>query len=719
MANLYAASRQICLLASSLFSLFLLSTNAFANESCQLIPITLAERASQAQLIVEGEVVSQQSFWDARHENIYTSNIIRVYKVFKGDVPEQLLEVITEGGAVGLEMHVFSSALKLKKAQQGIFFLSEQGKLKSTPGNRHISTRAYSDQQGFIDYNLKRGTAQDPFNAYASVQEVYSAITGKTGVNFRIVSENTQLLKATTDTQARDLKILAAAAITSFTPTTASAGTGTVLTINGSGFGATRGTGYVEFRNADDGGTTFIEPLPADYVSWSNTQIRVRIPSAGEDGGTAGTGVIRVTAADGSTTTSAAQLTIPYSYINFEYEGTTAQPILVGMNAAGGYTLSFAPSMRAALAPQEGFRRAMNSWICSTNVNWQLDQGTNVESSTSDGLSVIRFAPGSDVGERTLARTISRYQGCQNRQTGAIEWSVSEFDMELNAGISWEYGPGAPTRNRYDYETVVLHELGHAHQLGHVISARTNPPTTAVMHYAVETSVQYRSLSAADIEGANAVISNSQVQSRVALATGCNSSTPFVLKTDGDCAIASEITSFTAEFNTSGTVVDLAWTTSSTRNLDFFVVQRSENGSDWNDISTVDATGSNSYTFADTAPLPRTSYYRLQAVYTTEETLFSYRVRVINPNDLRRLVAFPNPINQETQDLQLEYIVEESSEVSIQLYDYTGRLHRKVTLTFTDLNAPATINVGNLAAGMYILKWTEGTRSGEVKVVKL
>lgn len=716
MINLYAAPRLMRLLASGVFFLLLLllSVNTFAAENCQLIPITIAERARHAQLIVEGEVVSQQSFWDARHENIYTSNIIKVYKIFKGTVSAQQLEVITEGGAVGLEMHVFSSALKLKQAQQGIFFLAEQEKLKSTPGNQYVSTRAYSDQQGFIGYNLQRGTARDPFNAYGSVQEVYSAITGKTGVNYRVVSENTQLVEAASKAQARDLKILAAAAITSFTPTTASAGTRTVLTINGSGFGATRGTGSVGFRNADDGGTTFIEPLPVDYVSWSNTQIRVRIPSAGEDGGAAGTGEIRVTAADGSVATSAAQLIIPYAYINFEYEGTAAQPILVGMNSEGGYTISFAPSMRASLAPREGFRRAMNSWICNTNVNWQLDQGTSLETSASDGLSIIRFAPGSDVGERTLARTISRYQGCQNRQSGAIEWSVSEFDMEINAGISWEYGPGAPAGNRYDYETVVLHELGHAHQLGHVIF-----PRNAVMHYAVELRALYRDLSAADIEGGNMVIANSLVQSRVALATGCNSSTPFVLKTDGDCAIASEITSFTAEFNTSGTVVNVAWTTSSTRNLDYFVVQRSENGTDWNDIGTVDATGSNQYTFADIATLPRTSYYRLQAVYTTGENLFSYRVRVINPNDLRRLIAFPNPINQEAQMLQLEYIVEESSEVSIQLYDYTGRLYRDLNLTFTDLNAPVTVDVRDLAAGMYILKWREGNRSGEVKVVKL
>jgi hypothetical protein len=61
--------------------------------------------------------------------------------------------------------------------------------------------------------------------------------------------------------------------ITNFTPTSITSGTSSSLTINGTNFGATQGTGFVEFKNANDGGTTWVKPLTTDYVSWSNTQI--------------------------------------------------------------------------------------------------------------------------------------------------------------------------------------------------------------------------------------------------------------------------------------------------------------------------------------------------------------------------------------------------------------------------------------------------------------
>jgi PKD repeat protein len=63
-------------------------------------------------------------------------------------------------------------------------------------------------------------------------------------------------------------------------------------------------------------------------------------------------------------------------------------------------------------------------------------------------------------------------------------------------GAGWNFGPGATSGNKYDFETVVLHELGHAHQLGHVIN------NSYVMHYAVGTNTDKRTLSTvSDIAG--------------------------------------------------------------------------------------------------------------------------------------------------------------------------------------------------------------------------
>ncbi len=52
--------------------------------------VSLKQQIENSSLVVEGRVISKQSFWDAENKNIYTANIIEVYKVFKG---EQIAQV--------------------------------------------------------------------------------------------------------------------------------------------------------------------------------------------------------------------------------------------------------------------------------------------------------------------------------------------------------------------------------------------------------------------------------------------------------------------------------------------------------------------------------------------------------------------------------------------------------------------------------------------------
>jgi hypothetical protein len=695
--------------------LSLLAFRAAASEEFHMVPVSLEERTKAADIIVEGEVIASRSFWDARRENIYTANTIRLYKVFKGQVREQQLEVITDGGTVGLTKHVVSSALQLQKGQQGLFFLTKGSRVANAAGASVPVATPYASRQGFVRYNPERATAADPFNAYQSVQEVYDAITTRTGRSYSTVVENARLrtgILKQSQQQAAQASALAPV-ITTFSPTITSAGTNAVLTINGTGFGSSRGSGTVEFRNADDGGKTFVTPYPSDYISWTNSQIRVRVPSTGPDGGTAGTGQIRVTAADGTSTISAGTLTIEFAYSNVVAEGGNRpkQPVMVDIDRSGGYTIQFAPSLQGRQAAQEGFRRAMNSWVCTTNVNWKVGTPTTSETTAEDGRSVIRFASGSDVGgNEILARTISRYNGrvCNN---DTLFW-LTEFDMEINNTKNWQYGPGGPNQQQFDFETVVLHELGHAHQLGHVILSN------AIMHYSIPSSRTIRDLGPADIRGANLVMTKSVAQNI------CNRP-PMALMLEGDCNLAEEIYTFDAAFNASG-AVDVVWTTNSEPNVDYYVVQRSEEGQDWETLSEVNARGPGNYTFTDPAPYHRRSYYRLRVVYTDGSDAFSGRVQVLNPEDLRAFKVYPNPIGLNTDSngsprevLQVEYLVRTNTTLTLMLYDIQGKLVRQMEATVTDATNLVEMDVADLAAGTYILHWSEGTASGTEKVIKL
>ncbi|MBF9252969.1 T9SS type A sorting domain-containing protein [Pontibacter sp. 172403-2] len=714
----YAAFTGAMLSRTRLLLAFLLLLSApcvLAQERSQLIPLSVEERVRHSDVIVEGEVVSQQSFWDAHHENIYTSNIINVYKVFKGQVQAQQLEVITQGGTVGLKMHVFSAALKLSKGEQGIFFLEKEQELHNTPAaGKNLTVKAYGNQQGFVQYDVARNQATDVFNAYASVQDVYSAVTTHTGAGYRTVATNERLRQAQQNqTERREAQQSPLApVITSFTPKVSTAGTNAILTIKGDNFGSRRGDGFVEFRNADDGGQTFVKPLDKAYLSWSDTQIRLLIPSAGVEEGTAGSGEIRVTTNSGSSSISDDELVLEFAYSNINFEGRAFQPILIDKDNDGGYTIQFAPSMQNNNAAQEGFRRAMNSWVCTTTVNWKIGGTTTIEKAAEDDLNIIRFIPGSEIGAGVLASTVSRYEGC-GTDTDTLFW-VKEFDMDINSNITWQYGPGGPVNRQYDFQTVMLHELGHAHQLGHVILPRGST-TPRVMNYAVEFESLVRDLSAADIAGGNLVMVRS-------LAPNVCGEQPMEAKLDGDCNIAPEIYTFEALFENGQVVTN--WTTNNEQDISSFVVQRSPDGLTWEDVpGQISAKGPESgfleYSAVDPEPLPRISYYRLRVVYEDGSESFSPRYRVINPADLRRLTVFPNPVNPEDDFAMLEYIVQGSTTVTVQLYSMTGTLVREENINFTDVNLPVKLDLTGLASGLYILQWQEKGKTGSVKVLKL
>ena len=63
-----------------------------------LYKIGFDEKVHSSSLIVEGKIVSQVSFWNAARTMIFTRNSVEVSKIFKGDITDSIIEVITVGG---------------------------------------------------------------------------------------------------------------------------------------------------------------------------------------------------------------------------------------------------------------------------------------------------------------------------------------------------------------------------------------------------------------------------------------------------------------------------------------------------------------------------------------------------------------------------------------------------------------------------------------------
>lgn len=468
----------------------------------------LKEQVDNSALIVEGKVIAKRSYWDANNERIFTSNTVEVYKVFKGAVYETI-EVITRGGTVGLSAEVVNPSLSLDPNDVGIFMLQNNNtKLSNYSKSVTSQFKPYGSLQGFYKYNVYNDVAVNPFTKRKGIASTfYNEIIALTGSNYVEVSNfdasNSQSNLSKTGS------VTAPGSIT-FSPTTATAGTKTVLTINGTGFGISKGK--VLFSNANDGGATFVEALGTQVLTWNDTQITVEIPS------NAGSGLVRVTDNLGASATSASNLTITYSESNVVYDsddntstGGTNGPLpsyayrtqhinddQFGTNP-GGYTWRMFTDFNADVNAKAAFMRAFDNWRCQTGIFWVIGTQISTDATVRDNINIIRFDNGSELDANVLGQCVSYYNGCS--ANGSFNWFVSELDIVFDDGTNWNFSSATNSTsiNQYDFESVALHELGHGHQLSHVND------TNDVMNYAISNSEEQRALGTRNITAANGV----------------------------------------------------------------------------------------------------------------------------------------------------------------------------------------------------------------------
>jgi hypothetical protein len=474
---------------SLILVLFLITSSLIGQ--CNLKPITLVQRVNNANLIIEGDVISKVSFWNPAHNFIQTSNLVRVKQVLKGTYTQNFLEVITDGGEKDQVRIVVEPALELAEGDEGVFMLN----IKNVTAQQGFPTfEIYADMQGFIKFNVKENSATDPFNTYNDINtDLYTPLSTLIGTNLP------QYLGAQAGRFNSPSSIMAA--VTTISPLNITAGTFSILTINGSGFGAgPSATSFVEFKNADDGGLTFIQPSQAtQYVSWTATQIQVRVPTKTSGSGTAGTGQVRVTVAS-SASLSAQTLTVNWGELNIL---STSSPTTMYNTrhvniSGGGYVWQMYTTFDATAAAKAAFLRAQKTWTCTTYINWTNGAVVSTNTAALDGVNVVRFDVGAELPAGVLGRCTSYWSGCGGNPSA--NWYVSELDIVFDDATNWQYGPALATGSQYDFESVAVHELGHGHQLSHVINSND------VMHYSIANGQNKRTLNSDDINGGNNVM---------------------------------------------------------------------------------------------------------------------------------------------------------------------------------------------------------------------
>jgi hypothetical protein len=467
---------------------------------CLLVKVPLEQTISASKLVIEAKVVSKQSFWNQDKTMIYTRNELKIEEVLKGEIKEKTILLLTEGGVVGQDFLSVNPELSLTEGASGIFCLEP---VQSSKLGKDKFWKTYARTQGFIAYSFEEMKAELPFESFdLSKDEAYLKIMGI--LHKEIKSDRIKPFGLSQ--LSKNAVPVGTLAISTFSPSSITAGTGSILTITGSGFGAIRGdSGRVEFSSADNvSSSTFVRPLVNNYVSWTDTEIRVKVPGVTISGtkvfGAAGTGPIRVKNNNGTIQTSASNLNILWSHVTLPLTNGVdeLQFQLINDNGTGGYSWSYASNFTALPSAVTAFERAVNIWKCERGANFTFIPSGGAPNPASsigsvvDEINTIVFDDATNsLGAGTLGVTyIKGFSACQG-SAGIVNAYAKEIDIVFSrnaSGLGWGFQEvnkpsGFTNDNKIDFMTVAFHELGHSLLLGHNRNAGTVMFPTADINF--------------------------------------------------------------------------------------------------------------------------------------------------------------------------------------------------------------------------------------------
>ncbi len=159
-----------------------------------------------------------------------------------------------------------------------------------------------------------------------------------------------------------------------------------------------------------------------------------------------------------------------------------------------------------------------------------------------------------------------------------------------------------------------------------------------------------------------------------------------------------ELVDFKGNCNDDNNGYTLNWTTASEINNDYFVVEKSMNAINWQQLAIIDGAGNSTslknYTYTDTETGNEITYYRLKQIdYNGKETIYDSKIYTENCNLLNQTIEFyPNPA---THSITIK---------NASKYTYYSIINMLGQSIQQSILSSETINISNLASGIYHLK---------------
>jgi hypothetical protein len=274
--------------------------------------------------------------------------------------------------------------------------------------------------------------------------------------------------------------------ITDFYPKEVAGGINDTLTIRGFQFGINRGNGNIYFKNANDAGLSEVFLDSLDYILWSDTLIKIRVPSydsvvifgTAYKNQPAGTGFFRISNNIGDTVTSSVPLKIKFSVANDSRKKAYVISPRTIFNKKITFHCSNEVANYAGGAMKSVIEKALKDWTCLTGIDWEMGNDTLYTDSmaTEDNLCIITFE---NLNSNALAQAIGYKAVCNFVPDSSSVYYEMDIAIDTNNLFSMDTISSSIPPGHLDFYSIILHELGHAHNLKHVIGINE------IMHYGI------------------------------------------------------------------------------------------------------------------------------------------------------------------------------------------------------------------------------------------
>ena len=176
-----------------------------------------------------------------------------------------------------------------------------------------------------------------------------------------------------------------------------------------------------------------------------------------------------------------------------------------------------------------------------------------------------------------------------------------------------------------------------------------------------------------------------------------------------------ELISFTATPNNN--VVDLEWATATESNNDFFTLEHSTNGVNYNVVGTIkgagNSTSTQNYTFTDTNPTEGVSYYRLkQTDYNGQYKYFNSISTTFKDHNFTFNI-FQNPVSMENIHLKIHA----SADAMVTIFSEDGKKVFSKNFQASDAQFDDIVIMNIFSPGVYFISIVSDNNSNTQRLV--